>query len=149
MPGLVNMTAEQRREAHEAGRAARAAKSAARRAAGVPTLSQAVRAYCFECSYDPADSGSGSALAQIRACPVIRCPLWPHRPGAAVEMPDSYEPRTPNAVLAEIRGGVRGGCADASDADAAADVDAGDDGSRLPLPASEAQDGSEETDDGI
>lgn len=97
MPGVTEMTPEQRAAAREVGQRRRDA----RRAAGVPTLRESVKAKCYDCAYDPL--AGGSHLDQIRACTVRICPLWPHRPGAADMPPEDYVPLPPAVVLANIR----------------------------------------------
>jgi hypothetical protein len=39
---------------------------------------QAIKAKCKQCIYDP--KTGGTFLAQIEACSVQSCPLWPLRP---------------------------------------------------------------------
>ena len=97
MPGLLDLTDEQR----AAGAAIRASRRANRMAAGVPGLKDAIKAKCADCIYDPL--AGGSCLAQITACTDMACPIWPHRPGAESIMPADYQPRTYAGVSAAIR----------------------------------------------
>ena len=82
--------------------ASKRAKSAAYRAAGVPTRSEAIAAFCAECIYDP--GAGGTWRAQVAACQSRRCPLWPYRPGVdpLAEMP-GHSAVTLRDVLANKR----------------------------------------------
>ena len=42
------------------------------------SLKAAVKAKCIDCTYDP--EAPGTALAQVEACTVRKCPLWSVRP---------------------------------------------------------------------
>lgn len=96
------MTAEQRREALAKTAETAAAKRARAAKHGIPTLSEAVAAFCAACLYSPGEGGSWRD--QVRACTAPACPLYPHRPGAAdVDLPDDYRAPTLAGVLADAR----------------------------------------------
>jgi hypothetical protein len=46
-----------------------------------PSLRGAINAYCRECIYD--HLGGGTCRQQIIKCTILKCPLYPVRPGAA------------------------------------------------------------------
>ena len=75
----MKMTAEQREKAA----ATRRKNAAARKAAGVPTMRQAINAMCKQCTYDP-ESGLGTWRQQTEACRIESCPLWMLRPRSSV-----------------------------------------------------------------
>ena len=51
-------------------------------AKGRPSMRKAINAYCKDCGYDPLDKGAGNWRQQVGACPVVKCHLWPLRPGS-------------------------------------------------------------------
>ena len=102
MIGIDILTPEERAEANAKAAESRRRITAARKAAGVPPVSEAIAAFCAECIYDPA--AGGTWRAQVEACQSRRCPLWPYRPGATVGDLDSLAGVKLRDALARKRG---------------------------------------------
>ena len=45
------------------------------------TRSQAIKAKCKDCAYDPLEKGTWKM--QVERCPAVNCPLYPFRPKSA------------------------------------------------------------------
>ena len=107
---IADLTPEERAKVTAKAAASRRAVSAARQAAGVPVVSEAIGAFCADCIYDPGYAGGGTWRDQVRACRSKRCPLWPYRPGAdpLTELGPDFEAWSLSRVLAAKRGAHRG-----------------------------------------
>lgn len=60
------------------------------------SLRAAINAHCRACIYDP-QSGLGTWREQVAQCSVVRCGLWPVRPGPR-KGPLANPPRDPATV---------------------------------------------------
>ena len=65
------------------------------------SLRSAINAKCKDCTHDPR-SGGGTWREQVAQCSVIRCALWPVRPGPD-SGPYANPPRDPVTVTPEWR----------------------------------------------
>ena len=63
------------------------------------SLRTAINANCRDCIHDPL-SGGGTWREQVAQCSVIRCALWPVRPGPR-SGPYADPPRDPTTVTPE------------------------------------------------